>query len=131
MKTKESTEIFREASARALEGFSLWTKTDQAILRQSVDFAVKAAAEGTRLFAASQAAGLEVARDGQNWTQHLMRESFDESRKLFGHLTAGGQAVARAAQGVQAAGDAAAVQIRAAVTEAAARVSDLSTAAKG
>ncbi len=131
MKTKETPEVFGQGAGRALEGFAVWAETGQAILRQAADFAVKAADEGTRLFAALQTAGLEAAKDSQSWTQRLIRDGLDESRKFFGHVTEGGQHVARSAQALQAAGDQAAVEMRAAVSETAAKVADLTSAAKG
>jgi hypothetical protein len=127
MRAKERSEFFTQAA----DAMTLWAETGQTVVRQGVDFGIKAAEEGTRLVAAVQAAGLEVAKDGQDWTRRLMGESLDESRKVFGHLADGAQAVAAAAQGVQAAGDAAAVEIRTTVTEAAAKVFELATPAKG
>jgi len=130
MKTKETPDRLEHEADRALEAMALWAESGQAILRQGAEFAVKAVEEGTRLFAAFQAAGFEAAKDGQAWTQRVIREGLEESRRVVTHFSESGTAAARAAQGLQTAGDQAAIKMRAALGEAAARVNDLYTPAK-
>jgi hypothetical protein len=127
MRAKARSEFFTQAA----EAMTLWAETGQTVVRQGLDFGIKAAEEGTRLIAALQAAGLEAAKEGQDSTGRLMGESLAESRKVFGHLAEGAQAVAAAAQGVQAAGDEAAAQIRTTLTEAVVKGFDFTTPAKG
>lgn len=130
MKTKETSDRLGQEADRALEAFALWADSGQAIFRQGAEFAIKAVEEGTRSFAAFQAAGFEAAKDGQTWTQRVIREGLEESRKAAAHFSEGGKAAARAAQGLQTAGDQAAMQIRAVLGEAAAKVNDLYTPMK-
>ncbi len=125
MKTKETSDGLGQEAERALDAFGLWADSAQAVVRQAAEFSVKAIEEGTRFFAALQSAGLEASKEGGAWTQRVVRESLDESQKLIGHLSEGSKAATRAAQGLQSAGDQAAVQMRAALNEAAARVSEL------
>jgi len=128
--TKQAQELFGAATGKTVEALTLWTDTNQKILRELADLTASTVKEGVRLYAELQSSAVEAAKQGQGYWlsrqsevgewqkdpfacyQKTLLEGIEGTQKAFKLVEGNAQAITRSAERLQATAEHAAREIQ-------------------
>jgi hypothetical protein len=132
-----------QATATAVEVFSLWADANQKVLRELVDLSASTAKEGVRLYAEMQSSAVEAVKESQafllrrqgdlqeapkdpfGFYQKQVVESVEGAQKAFKLFEGNAQAMTRSAERLQVTAEQTAKEIQATFAQLTGKVKSL------